>query len=220
MFGFLKKLRGPGVDYKQLIADGAVVVDVRTPAEFRGGHAPKALNIPLNQLSEITSQVNKEQTVLVCCASGMRSAQAASVLKNQGYQVFNAGPWTRLIAIALLVFLGLGQTACAQSNPTTDQAPEVFEKTLRTKGQLVDVRTPAEFATGHLEGAINIDIYSPDFEKRLAALDKNVPLYLYCRSGGRSGQALAKAKSLGFKKAVHMAGGITAWQGAGKKTVK
>lgn len=220
MFGFLKKLLGPGVDYKQLVADGAVVVDVRTPAEFQGGHAPNALNIPLNMLGEISSKVKKEQTVLVCCASGMRSAQAASMLKGQGYQVFNAGPWTRLLAIALFVFLGLGQTACAQSTSATDQAPEVFEKTLRTKGQLVDVRTPAEFATGHLEGAINIDIYSPDFEKRLAALDKNVPLYLYCRSGGRSGQALAKAQSLGFKKAVHMAGGITAWQGAGKKTVK
>lgn len=220
MFGFLKKLLGPGVDYKQLVADGAIIVDVRTPAEFKGGHAPKALNIPLNQLSEISSKVKKDQTVLVCCASGMRSAQAASVLKGKGYQVFNAGPWTRLLTLALLVFMGLGQTACAQSNPATDQAPEVFEKTLRTKGQLVDVRTPAEFATSHLEGAINIDIYSPDFEKRLAALDKNAPLYLYCRSGGRSGQALTKAKSLGFKKAIHMAGGITAWQGAGKKTVK
>jgi len=198
MFGFLKKLLGPGVDYKQLVADGAIIVDVRTPAEFKGGHAPKALNIPLNQLSEISSKVKKDQTVLVCCASGMRSAQAASVLKGKGYQVFNAGPWTRLLTFALLVLMGLGQTACAQSNPATDQAPEVFEKTLRTKGQLVDVRTPAEYAAGHLEGAINIDIYSPDFEKRLAALDKNAPLYLYCRSGARSGQAMSTAKSLGF----------------------
>ena len=71
-----------------------------------------------------------------------------------------------------------------------------------------------------LPGAVNVDIYSPDFEKRLAALDKNAPLYLYCRSGGRSGQALSKAKALGFKKAVHLSGGILAWEAQGKKTVK
>ena len=73
---------------------------------------------------------------------------------------------------------------------------------------------------GVLPGAVNVDIYSPDFEKRLAALDKNAPLYLYCRSGGRSGQALSKAKALGFKKAVHLSGGILAWEAQGKKTVK
>jgi rhodanese-related sulfurtransferase len=114
----------------------------------------------------------------------------------------------------------LGQTACAQSNTAADQAPAVFEKSIQNKGQLVDVRTPAEFAAGHLPGAVNIDIYGADFEKRLAALDKNAPLYLYCRSGGRSGQALALARSLGFKKAVHLQGGILAWEAAGKKTVK
>lgn len=211
---------GPGVDYKQLVADGAIVVDVRTPGEFQGGHAPKALNIPLNSLSEVEKKVKKDQTVVVCCASGMRSAQAASILKGQGYQVHNAGPWTRLLALALLVTLGLGQTACAQSTSAADQSPAVFEKSLQTKGQLVDVRTPAEFAAGHLPGAVNVDIYSPDFEKRLAALDKNAPLYLYCRSGGRSGQALSKAKALGFKKAVHLSGGILAWEAQGKKTVK
>lgn len=218
MFGFLKKLMGPGVDYKQLVAQGAAVVDVRTPAEFKGGHAPKALNIPLNQIDEIGQKVKKDQIVVVCCASGMRSAQAASVLKSKGYTVFNAGPWTRLLTLAALVFLGTMQTSCAQS--ASDQTPEVFEKTIQKKGQLVDVRTPAEYAAGHLPGAVNIDIYAADFEKRLAALDKNAPLYLYCRSGGRSGQALAKAKSLGFKNAVHMAGGIMAWEAKGKKTVK
>ena len=85
---------------------------------------------------------------------------------------------------------------------------------------VIDARSESEYAEDHLPGAVNVDIYSPDFEKRLAALDKNAPLYLYCRSGGRSGQALSQAKALGFKKAVHLSGGILAWEAQGKKTVK
>lgn len=81
-----------------LKAAGALVVDVRTPGEFETGHVPGSLNIPLDQLPARVSEIDPAQPVLLCCASGGRSAQACRFLASQGYtRTLNAGPWTRLI---------------------------------------------------------------------------------------------------------------------------
>lgn len=63
---------------------------------------------------------------------------------------------------------------------------------------LLDVRTPEEFAGGHLDGAINIDVQAPDFDARVAALDPNATYLVYCRSGNRSGQAVSRMSAAGF----------------------
>lgn len=80
---------------------------------------------------------------------------------------------------------------------------------------VLDVRTPEEFAEGHLEGAVLVDFYAADFAEQLAALDTDVPYLVYCRSGNRSGQALGVMEQLGFTSAVDVDGGIVAWTGAG-----
>jgi len=80
---------------------------------------------------------------------------------------------------------------------------------------VLDVRTPEEFAEGHLEGAVLVDFYDPDFADQLAALDTEVPYLVYCRSGNRSGQALSVMDQLGFASAVDIDGGIVAWSDAG-----
>jgi rhodanese-related sulfurtransferase len=80
---------------------------------------------------------------------------------------------------------------------------------------VLDVRTPEEFAEGHLEGAVLVDFYAADFAEQLAALDTDVPYLVYCRSGNRSGQALGVMEQLGFASAVDVDGGIVAWTGAG-----
>lgn len=86
---------GPKVDLGDLISKGAMVIDVRTRGEFSGGHAKNSVNIPLDQLSDNLKKIkNKEQVIITCCASGMRSASAKSYLKSQGYaNVHNAGSW-------------------------------------------------------------------------------------------------------------------------------
>jgi len=82
----------------QLLAQGAVVVDVRTSAEYQGGARPGSLNIPLDQLSNKLNGLDRTRPVVVCCASGSRSAMAAMVLKKNGFpQVVNAGPWTNTL---------------------------------------------------------------------------------------------------------------------------
>ncbi|MBS1765964.1 MAG: rhodanese-like domain-containing protein [Acidobacteria bacterium] len=77
-------------------ARGAVIVDVRTPEEFHRGHVDGALNLPLNQLRDAAKRLDKQKPILLCCASGTRSALAARQLAAQGFETCNAGPWTRI----------------------------------------------------------------------------------------------------------------------------
>lgn len=94
-----------------------------------------------------------------------------------------------LLALSLALGLALGVSACA-----APAEPVAFaEGTV-----VIDVRTPAEFASGHLEGALNIDVQSPDFEAQISALDPSGSYYVYCRSGNRSGAAIDRMEALGF----------------------
>jgi phage shock protein E len=97
---FLRKLFGlePAVDLKALVEDGAIIVDVRTKGEFQQGHIKNAMNIPVDSISANLSKLkNKDKAIITCCASGMRSGTAKSILKSKGYQkVYNGGAWTSL----------------------------------------------------------------------------------------------------------------------------
>jgi len=81
--------------------------------------------------------------------------------------------------------------------------------------QIIDVRTPAEFATSCITGAKNIDFKSPDFLSKIGALDKNGYYLVYCRTGIRSAQAVAQMRQTGFNNIIELKGGITAWGTAG-----
>lgn len=94
----------------------------------------------------------------------------------------------KFIATLALIFpVAVGATACA-SEPVELGADSV----------IIDVRTPGEFAGGHLEGALNIDIQSPDFAAQISQLDPNGDYFVYCRSGNRSGQAISQMTNMGF----------------------
>ena len=83
----------------ELISNGATIIDVRTREEYRSGHVEGSVNIPLDQLtSGLKKLKSKEQVIITCCASGMRSATAKTILKSQGYSnVHNGGSWRNLI---------------------------------------------------------------------------------------------------------------------------
>lgn len=90
---------GPKVNFAQLKKDGAIIIDVRSKDEYASGHLKGSINIPLQQLQNNLSKIKKGKPVITCCASGMRSAQAKSILKSQGYQeVYNGGGWGSLRA--------------------------------------------------------------------------------------------------------------------------
>ena len=99
MINFIKQLfSGNKTDYATLIKDGALILDVRSKNEFAGGHIKGSLNIPVDALKTNIGQLkNKEQTIITCCASGMRSAVAKNILKSNGFQnVYNGGSWGSL----------------------------------------------------------------------------------------------------------------------------
>jgi phage shock protein E len=99
MLQFLKNLFGFGekIDLGELIANGAKIIDVRTVGEFQGGHLKNSINIPLDKLANNLAKLDKSLPIITCCASGMRSSSAKSLLKSNGFtEVHNGGSWTNL----------------------------------------------------------------------------------------------------------------------------
>ena len=88
---------GPTVDFSELIKQGAIVLDVRSKGEYQGGHIKGSINIPVDVLSSNLGKLKKDKTIITCCASGMRSASAKSILQSNGFaNVHNGGGWMSL----------------------------------------------------------------------------------------------------------------------------
>ncbi len=92
LFGF-----GAKVDYADLVKQGAIILDVRSKGEYQGGHIKGSINIPVDTLNNNLSKLKKDKPIITCCASGMRSASAKSILKSNGFtEVHNGGGWSSL----------------------------------------------------------------------------------------------------------------------------
>ncbi len=135
---------------------------------------------------------------------------------------------TLLTTATIISCLFLG--ACSNSNtsePTNrkttineDITVQEFKAlTQEQPGIILDVRTPREVAEGTIPGAIVIDWNGDNFEQEVNKLDKTKPIYVYCKSGGRSSSACGKMESIGFEKIYNLKGGITAWKSEGNETV-
>ena len=99
---------------------------------------------------------------------------------------------------------------------TVDQARELIQNRAGSAGFIIlDVRTPEEFAEGHLSGAMNLNVLGPDFERQVGTLDREKSYLVYCRTGNRSARAIQAMDRLGFRSVYHMFEGIVAWQKKG-----
>jgi rhodanese-related sulfurtransferase len=88
---------GPKTDYAELVKQGAIILDVRSSGEFQSGHIKGAINISVNNLENSLHKLKKGTPIITCCASGMRSASAKSILKANGFtEVHNGGGWSSL----------------------------------------------------------------------------------------------------------------------------
>jgi rhodanese-related sulfurtransferase len=119
--------------------------------------------------------------------------------------------WTVLLILAVVT------TAVAAGSPvrnvTVGKAQKLIkEHAGRADFVILDVRTPGEFAEGHIDGAVNLDIQSPAFEKGLRALDRSRSYLVYCRTGNRSRRATLTMEALGFRSIFHMTEGIVKWK--------
>lgn len=117
------------------------------------------------------------------------------------------------IGFSLLAILAFN-VAGAQTAPNASKLAAIeFSNKLKQlpDAPVIDVRTPEEFTSGHLAKSKNIDWYSSEFVKQISTLDKSKPVFIYCKSGGRSASAVSKMTALGFKQIYELEGGITAW---------
>ena len=121
-----------------------------------------------------------------------------------------------------LLLLVLVFASCqAQENGKKLVSPEAFESKIESgNAQLIDVRTPKEFAQGHLKNAKNIHLYDQDFGTQIDKLDKKETVYVYCKAGGRSAEAVEIMQAHGFKNIVELDGGTDSWTENGKALEK
>ncbi len=109
----------------------------------------------------------------------------------------------------LLAFILVQSLALAGGDVTTAEAARLAKK----KATIVlDVRTPAEYADGHLRGARLMDFYAKDFWTQVATLPKDATIVVYCKSGRRSKDTETKLASMGYSNVVNMLGGFDAWK--------
>lgn len=138
----------------------------------------------------------------------------------------------QFISSTLLLSVFILQSACSQNDTKTagkteqqsqaiaqiaeEMTAEQFNNKMQElPGQIVDVRTPNEFAQGYITGAINMDLHNPDFKTNLEQLDKSKPVYVYCASGNRSGQAMRIMQQQGFTTIYNYKGTFTDWVAKG-----
>ncbi len=120
-----------------------------------------------------------------------------------------------LFGLTVILFF----TACKDNSVAQEirvLTPTEFHDSIASKTvQLIDVRTPEEFAEGHLDNALNINISETDFITEVEKLNLDEPIYLYCRSGKRSAKASLILKDVGFKEIYDMEGGFLHWESDG-----
>ncbi len=125
------------------------------------------------------------------------------------------------VLLSLFLFISFNSACQKKETGTTLISADSLKVMLNNEhGILLDVRTPEEFAEGHLPGAINIDFKNEGFSAALDTLDKTKQYEVYCRSGHRSGESTEMMSKKGFKKVYHLEGGILKWQEKGFETVK
>lgn len=113
------------------------------------------------------------------------------------------------LLLPMVMFMAsCGAQSTGSGDVTIEQAQELMKN---DKVVVLDVRTPGEYAGGHIEGAMLIDYNSPDFDKKISELDKDTEYVVYCHSGNRSGKAVKKMKDAGFTNTHNMLGGWSSW---------
>ena len=125
----------------------------------------------------------------------------------------------RLVVLGIvgLLFAASAPFSLAAAARATEVSVEQTRKLIRERGGkagfvLLDVRTPAEFAGGHLPGAVNLNIQAPDFLRRLGEIDRGKSYLVYCRSGNRSTKAAQAMERMEFPRVYHMREGMIGWE--------
>lgn len=160
------------------------------------------------------------ETVLKLIGGWPRSVARCSGSETPGLRGWLPRPTLRPLAgmagCGIACLLLVTGALASETNTVHHVNPAEAQKLIADKKVVVlDVRTPKEFAAGHIAGATNINFHSAEFAKALSGLDANKSYLVHCAAGGRSTQALPTLKKLQFQSLYHLDGGIKAWEKAG-----
>ena len=125
--------------------------------------------------------------------------------------------WLAPLAVAAVLLTGCSSDSETITDVDVAEAAQIVDD---GDAVILDVRSPQEFAAGHLPDAINIDVESADFADRVAGLDESTETLVYCQTGNRSGVATDEMAELGFTDMSDLQGGIEAWAAAGEEVVQ
>ncbi|AZQ62708.1 rhodanese-like domain-containing protein [Flammeovirga pectinis] len=121
-------------------------------------------------------------------------------------------------ALLFVIFQSCSPTSSSDPQVTVTEFVEI--RTAHPEAIIIDVRTPAEYNSGTIEGANNINVLDDSFVPKVSTLDKSKTVMVFCKSGGRSARAKAQLQELGFTDVVDLEGGIKGWKAADKKVVQ
>jgi rhodanese-related sulfurtransferase len=181
--------------------------------------APTTREQAIELLPDVVRETSRGTSESYC---GTETDPGAAIMACTG------GNWKSAFVHALpaLVFLAaVVGAAAAWGDAARDVGPKEAQALIRKNvGNrdfvVLDVRTPGEFAQGHLEGAVLVDYRSPGFREEVAGLDKTKTYLVYCRTGNRSASALGIMREFGFRSHYHLEGGIVRWLEEGLPEVR
>lgn len=204
----------------EMVANGAMILDVRQPSEFEAGAIAGAVNIPIRDLGAQLADLPADQMVIVYCASGHRAALATSALQIAGFDNVRSFPggypaWEAALVVEAAPDMTMLVGDYLSGIPEGFMALKVepFVELLDSADPLViDVREPAEYAEGHVPGAINIPLRTLGENVDLIPLDR--PVVVYCASGHRAGIATTALQTMGYSNVRSFAPSWKGWMAA------
>jgi rhodanese-related sulfurtransferase len=231
---------GDVVAFKDAVAaSDALVIDVRQPSEYEEGHIPGAVNIPLRELAANVDKIPTDRQVFVYCKSGYRAGVAVSSLRMMGYDnaLSFSGSWlawtgaeeevsTEAVEAEVVGDPGFAPELVAAVDGFMSTIPdgwltagdvEAVKTAMGAGAFILDIRTPAEFAEGHIEGAVNIPLR--ELTARMSEIPKDVQVIEHCKSGFRAALAIPVLHALGFDNVKAFTGSYLAWVEAGEPVV-
>jgi rhodanese-related sulfurtransferase len=202
-------------DFEKLVKDGKVtLVDVRTPKEFAQGHIEGAINVDWKNrhfADNITKVVGNDKPAAIYCRSGNRATRAMYAMDALGYnEVYNLEHGIKSWKAENKPLKTLEVKGDKHHLDVVN-----FNNAIQGQvGKLIDIRTAKEYDAYHIPGAINIDFKKDNFKEEMEKVGKDVPVLIYCRSGGRSGRATKMLSNEGFD-VYNLNKGILKWKEKG-----
>ena len=229
-------------EFEKVIKEKDVqLVDVRTPKEYTIDHLKGAVNIDFKKRTfpDYVNVLDKNKPVAVYCHTANRSGKAALIMQSLGFKkIYDLDG-------GIKAWRAANKPLSTEDNPKNQKIQKLIkEKAATLKGKnvvgkdhqigvdefdklvksgkvrLVDVRTPKEYAEGHIEGAINVDWKNRHFADNIQkAVGNEKPVAIYCRSGNRATRAMYAMDALGYNEVYNLEHGIKSWNAA-KKPIK